>query len=380
MKKLKKSRKIVDIILIVLIVSILLSNIFGKNLEILFKLRPNLINTESTQVHFIDVGQGDAIAIRFADGKTMLVDSGTESYLPKLTNYLDNIVLKGGKKIDYVVLTHPDSDHSSNMAHIVNNYEIGTFYRPKIYEEIENKIPSVYNLDYRNLLISIDKKNVEVRFNEDGIRLENGDIGVKWLMPHENESLDTTNDYSPILIVEDNGVKLMLTGDISGDIEEMLIEDHNSGIIDLNVDILKLAHHGSKYSSSYEFLKATSPNYVVTSVGENTYGHPANDVIERLLQYDEEFNSNLYSTFLTTKESGNIIYTLEPSVKVEVVKNIDDYVFVSYWVYSLVAILVLAIIIIIPHSKVWYQNIRFIIRNKNYRKDLEKRKNVVKSD
>ena len=105
-----------------IILLIAISNIFSNKLEILLKLKPDMPSTTNTQIHFIDVGQGDAIAINFSNGKTMLVDSGTEDYREKLINYLDNVVLKEHRKIDYLVLTHPDSDHSSNMSYIVNHY------------------------------------------------------------------------------------------------------------------------------------------------------------------------------------------------------------------------------------------------------------------
>lgn len=372
MRKKRKSRLLIDCILLTLIILVALTNIWGSSFEILLKLKPNLNKTNSTQVHFIDVGQGDAIAITFSNGKTMLIDSGTENYRKKLNNYLSNIVLPEDKKLDYVVLTHPDSDHLSNMSFIVDNYEIGTFYRPPLYEEFENKEPYISDISYRNLLQSLNEKDIRVEFNTNGLKLIDGNISIEWLMLQSLDGEVETNEYSPVIIINDNGVKAMFTGDINEDIEEILIQKHKLGEIDIDVDLLKLAHHGSKYSNTYDFLKVTSPKYVVTSVGENTYGHPANEVIERLLKYDEEFNTNLYSTFKTTKDSGNIIYTLEKSITVETVRNIDDYAFVDFWIYTLFAILFLVIAILIPHAKIWYKDIRFIIRNKNYAKEKEK--------
>lgn len=372
LKKINKSRIIIDCILVALILIVALSNIWGRSLEKLLKLKPHLDKTNNTQVHFVDVGQGDAIVITFSNGKTMLIDSGTENYRKKLITYLDRMIVSEDKFIDYVVLTHPDNDHISNMSFIADKYEIGTCYRPPLYEAFENKEPSIEDRVYRGLLQQLSADNVTIEFNRNGINIKEDNISIEWIMVQSFDEDSESNEYSPVIIVNDNGVKAMFTGDISEDIEALLVEKHELGEINIDVDLLKLAHHGSKYSNSYDFLKATSPKYVVTSVGENTYGHPANDVIERILMYDEEFDTNIYSTFKTTKEHGNIIYTLDDNIKIETIKNIDDYVFVSYWVYTLIAIIFISIIILIPHVKVWYKDIRFIIRNKNYAKEKEK--------
>ena len=249
-----------------------------------------------------------------------------------------------------------------------------------IYEEYENKDPSVYNLNYRELLQSIENKNINTVFNSDDILLVDNNIKIDWIMPQDLSLIDNTNDYSPAIIIEDNGIRTFLAGDIVEDIEKELLFEHESGNINLDIDILKLSHHGSKYSNSYDFIKTLSPSYVVVCVGENTYGHPSNDVIERILQYDEEFNCNLYSNLLTTKDHGNIIYTLNTNIHVTTISNIDNYVFVSYWVYTLIAIVFLGVVIIIPHAKIWYQNIRFKVRNKKHREHVENSKNESQSD
>ena len=158
----------------------------------------------------------------------------------------------------------------------------------------------------------------------------------------------------------------MLNGDISDTIESQLIDKYSADLLD--VDVLKLAHHGSKYSSSDEFLEVTSPNYVIASCGINTYGHPANDTLKRLLDYDETHNSTLFKNFSTTKDSGNIIYTLEGNIQVDTIKNVDDYNFASYFVYSSIAIVYLLFVIALPYLKVWKLNRRYIIQNREFEK------------
>ena len=122
MKK-KVQRKMRYVIMyFVAVLAVLVSNFFAYDLEILLKLRPKIHKSDSTQVHFIDVGQGDAIAIKLSNGETMLVDSGISDYRSKLTTYLDNVITKNNT-IDHLVLTHPDIDHSSNIEYLLKKYK-----------------------------------------------------------------------------------------------------------------------------------------------------------------------------------------------------------------------------------------------------------------
>ena len=123
MKKLE-GRLLINCIYIAIIIAILLSNFFTNSLSILLRLKPDYKFNFQTEVHFINVGQGDAIAIKFSNREVMLIDTGIAEYRSDLLNYLDNVVLEGDKTIDYLVLTHIDIDHSGNMQYILDNYNI----------------------------------------------------------------------------------------------------------------------------------------------------------------------------------------------------------------------------------------------------------------
>lgn len=358
---------------IMVIVVVIFSNIFSNDLEILFKLKPNIYITKSTQVHFIDVGQGDAIAVKLSNGKTMLIDSGITDYRKKLTTYLDKVVLDN-KIIDYLILTHPDVDHSGNIKYILENFDVKNFYRPEIYHVSENKIPFCDNSTYGEILETLKNLDINVYFNTEQQILDD-DMSITWLTildQYEDVSKLDTNQFSPILIVEDNGVKLMLTGDINTKSEALFIDKYGEDVLD--VDILKLSHHGSKNSNSMEFLEITSPRYVVTSVGENTYGHPAYDVLVRLLEYDKIHNTKLYDNFKATLYDGNIVYTLESNIIINEIDNIDNYGFVDYWVYSTAFLIIIVYFYIKPYFYVWKRNIRFYIQNRKYVKLKEQEK------
>ncbi len=355
----KVERKLyVNIIYFVILGLVLLTNIFYGFFSKLLYLVPDIEKTDSAQIHFINVGQGDAIAIKFRTGETMLIDSGTELYRRKLTRYLDNVVLDDNR-IDYLVLTHTDLDHSANMEYIISNYEIGTFYRPPVYLREENEYNYIDNENYANVINLLKNKGVNIKFNDDTEILTIGSATLRWLYPNVDNFIDSsnTNNHSAVIILEENNKKVMLTGDIDNSIEMEIINTYSNDVLD--VDILKVAHHGSNSSTSTLFLETTSPEYAVISVGENTYGHPAEGLLSRILEYSGELYGNLYRTDI----SGNIIFTIDEDIKVETIDNIDKYSFSPYWLYTILIDILLAIVMFMPYFKVWYKKLRFIIVN-----------------
>lgn len=372
-----KSGMIKNIVLLVLLVLVIVSNFFSSQMEILLKLKPNITNSFETQVHFIDVGQGDAIAIRFSNGKTMLIDSGTKEYKHKLQYYLDNVVLDNTKTLDYVLLTHPDVDHSGNMEFILNNYNVKEFFRPEIYEVFENKTPYCENLTYRQIIQTLNKLEIPTKFSsEQSLSSDGININILSVLGtyHDLGRIET-NEFSPTIIIEDNNTKILLAGDTSSETEDKLLRKYPSEMLD--VDILKLSHHGSKYSNSYEFLEVTSPKIAVACCGVNTYGHPANDTVQRLLKYDKNNETDLFSNYYTTLDDGNIVITFDNNTTVDIIKNIDAYNFADYYIYTIIVSVFIIYIIILPQIKVWKKDIRFVLQNKRFEKyKLKESKNI----
>lgn len=368
----KVERKLyVNIICFVIIGLVLLTNIFHNYFSKLLYLKPDIIETSATQIHFISVGQGDAIAIRFASGETMLIDSGTELYRKKLTRYLDNVVLEDNR-IDYLVLTHTDLDHSSNMEYIINNYDIGTFYRPPVYSKDEGKANYITSDSYAKIINLLKSKSIEIKFNDDDNTLTCGTAKISWLYPNIDDYIDAsvTNNHSAVIIIEDNGSKAMFTGDIDSSVETSILNTYSENILD--VDILKIAHHGSKTSTTMDFLETTSPDYAIVSVGDNTYGHPSDEVISRIIDYDCNNNRDLYNHLYRTDIDGNIIITLGDDIIVEKLDNIDKYSFSPYWMYSILIAIFLAVIMFMPYIRLGYRTIRFIIVNARHKKKMIK--------
>lgn len=376
MKK-KVQRKMRYVIMyFVAMLAVLVSNFFAYDLEILLKLRPKIHKSDSTQVHFIDVGQGDAIAIKLSNGETMLVDSGISDYRSKLTTYLDNVIIQNNT-LDHLVLTHPDIDHSSNIEYILKKYNVKNFYRPRIFASNDDNTPKCYNPTYDSIIDSLSSIDTQVKFHSD-LTIIDENVSVVCLdvldMYESLEDLDT-NQFSPIIIISDNDKKVMLTGDISSETEEKFIEKYSTSALD--IDILKLAHHGSKYSTSELFLKVTSPDYVVATVGENSYGHPANDTLARLVAYDQKYDKSTFATLKSTLSDGNIVYTLDQDITINEIDNIDNYNFTSYFVYSIIVETILVYFYLKPYFYVWKRNIRFYVQNRRYEKNKEKENNKI---
>lgn len=369
MIKLMAQKPVRNLLFLFSIVLVLLTNIWSNTFSKLLYLKPDITDSNFTQIHFISVGQGDAIAIKFSNGKTMLIDSGTELYKSKLTRYLDNIVLDDGK-IDYLVLTHPDSDHSGNMEYIVSHYDIGVFYRPPVYLRDENPYNYTTKQSYANLLKTLKERDIPVLFNDDDNVLQVGDDVVRWLYPNVDslypDTDDETNVLSAVITLESGGKRAMFTGDITSDIERLIINTYDEE--DLDVDILKVAHHGSNTSTSSEFLRVTSPDVAVVSVGDNSYGHPSSGMLERVIEYDTLNGTDLFDNIYRTDNDGNVIVHMSSDMAIEKIDNIDKYSFSSYFVYTILLSTFLVFWMTRPYLMIYYKEWKYIRQNKKQEK------------
>jgi len=245
----------------------------------------------SATVHFINVGQGDSELIIADDGTTMLIDSGEAEYGETVIAYLDEL---GITRLDYVVATHPHSDHIGGLRKVIaSDIEIGQVIMPEIPDDY---VPTTNS--YEKLLDAIEEKGCPVYAAEnETLTFGSGTLTV--IVPDYDS--DNLNNYSVVIRFDCEGSSFLFTGDIEKTIETQLVE---SGI-DLDVDVLKVAHHGSSTSSSYAFLDAVTPEYCVIECGDNSYNHPNSDVVTRLEQYTE----NIYRTDI----DGTVVFTVTSS-------------------------------------------------------------------
>ena len=350
-------RKTVDKLIIYgcLTIFLLLTLIIGGYLEIWLKLKPDMskINKSALEVHFVDVGEGDATLIRFSSGKTMLIDSGDNVKVKQLTTYIDKVFFNSHKKVfDYVVLTHSDSDHSGNMDTILDKYKVNNFIRPNILiDGLENYLAdgrAKYdnNNEYVSTitkLYSLEKDNkIKVSFAEPDTYIDMGNNAKVHILSPLKAYYTTTNDYSIVMIVEDNNEKFMLTSDASTDVENDIINSYDEYVLD--VDVLKLGHHGSDTSTSLDWLDTTQPDYAVISVGEdNSYQHPSSAVLDNIEIYNEEHTDKI--KIAQTSILGNIVYYSNSANQLDMfnIDKIGDYLFLSWWVVVIVLIVVIGV-------------------------------------
>ncbi len=221
-------------------------------------------------VVFLNVGNADCIFVQSPSGKTMLVDAGEASAFGVIADFLKRA---GVSKIDVLVATHPHNDHIGSMRRVVENYEIGAVYMPRVTHNTST---------YEKLLNAISEKGMKIKTAKGGTDAAipfDEDVTVRILAPLRDEYSDL-NDYSAVLRLDYNNSSFLLTGDIEKISENDLVEEYPEL---LRTDVLKVPHHGSSSSSTAEFLSAVDPDYAVISCEKDSdYGHPAAEVLERL--------------------------------------------------------------------------------------------------
>lgn len=226
-------------------------------------------------ITFINVGQGDGIVIHGDNGTKVMVDGGSTSEKQVAKNCIvPYLKAEGIGTIDYSIITHTDKDHISGILEILENNNSNRI-------RIKNLVMPDINMKddtYNELIEKAKLKKINVLYIKKGDTLSLGKTKIKCIYPETTTTASDKNDYCTVLSVKNKTSKILLTGDISKKIEEKIKDD-----IEENYTVLKVAHHGSNYSSSEKFLKKVNPKYSIISVGKNnSYGHPGNETMERL--------------------------------------------------------------------------------------------------
>jgi competence protein ComEC len=217
-------------------------------------------------VTMLDVGQGDAIHVRTPNGTDLLIDGGPDR---RVVNELGRTMPPQDHTIEFVLATHPDADHIAGVPEVAEVYTINTL--------ITNGVPK--ETSYANAVDALEPMNVHAG---QSIQLEDG-VTLDFLHPDPtNFHGDAYNDDSLVFILRYNDFSMLFTGDIGESVEREIAADHAAS---LDVNILKVAHHGSKTSTASALLEATTPDVALISVGaENRFGHPHAGSLFRLEQ------------------------------------------------------------------------------------------------
>lgn len=273
----KKSKKILYLIISILIV-------YFYNTFIEENLNTSYSNSLTTdlKILFFDVGQADSIFIS-NNNYNMLIDAGNNEDGPKLVEYISDILKV--KKIDYLVGTHPHEDHIGGLDDIIKNFDIGTVMLPEAITTTKT---------FEDVISAIEKKDVPIYVPKTEEKFALGEANFEVI--HIGTDEEDLNNSSIVLKMIFGEFSYLFTGDATSETEKIMLNKN------IDVDVLKVAHHGSAYSTSSDFLKKVTPKYAIISVAkENSYGHPASSTLKRLKKYTKKI--------YLTSQSGTIFLT-----------------------------------------------------------------------
>lgn len=239
----------------------------------------------------LDIGQGDSILITTPTNQQVLVDGGPSSDVAsKVSRYI------GGDDIDLVVATHNDADHIGGLSTVVNNFNVKQAW-------INGALHTTHT--YENWLTSLKDNQVPTKDVRAGEELDLGQVNLKVLYPTKDYTgirPEDSNSASIVIKLTYGATSFLLTGDLEKEGEEELIRDNAA---DLASTVLKVGHHGSKYSTFEDFLNYVHPKLALISVGENNrYGHPAPETIKRLEAASIEYHRTDAEGDLVTLSDG----------------------------------------------------------------------------
>lgn len=277
---------------------------FGKNPLLLFMLvisavifiysslleenPQEVVTPEETEdllrVHFIDVGQGDSILIQTPKGQNMLIDAGSNSKGELVKEYLEE---QGVSKIDVLVGTHPHEDHIGGLDVVIDNFDIGSIYMPRVAHTTKT---------YEDVLLAVKRKGLKIKGAAAGMNIPLEGLEAKILAPEAGLESDNLNDYSIVIRLVYQNTSFLFQGDAERRSEEVILDKGDS----IKADVIKIGHHGSSTSSTPEYIKAVDPSVAVIMLGkDNKYGHPHFETMELL----EELGIVVYRT----DEDGTVV-------------------------------------------------------------------------
>ena len=292
-KKLNKLIKIIVGVVILIVVAIqgnLFDNVSNATASINDSSKSNKIDAkvkENFSVSFIDVGQADSVLIRNGN-YNMLIDAGNNEDGEKLVNYFKSL---GIEEFTYVFATHPHEDHIGGMDDIINNFKIDNYY-------MSNKLSTTKT--FMDVLDALDRRNLKYTVPNKGDTLKLGDANIKVIYPGDDKS--NINDSSIVLKITYGKNSFLLTGDATSNVERKIYNE------DIKSDVLKVAHHGSSYSSTDVFLDKVKPYYAVILVGKNNiYNHPSNKTLEKLNKRNiKVYRTDLDGTIVFISDGDNL--------------------------------------------------------------------------
>ncbi|OUM94005.1 MAG: hypothetical protein BAA00_15515 [Parageobacillus thermoglucosidasius] len=260
-------------------------------------------------VHFIDVGQGDAIYISLPGRVDILIDGGNNQYGDDVVAYLRSQYVDD---IEYMIATHPDADHIGGLDVVLEAFKVENVYAPKVSHTTQT---------YEDFLLAVEKEGLKIKEAKAGVEIVStaacAAIGcpsgsrMAFVAPVKDYG-DDLNNWSAVARLDYGSASFLFTGDAETASESDMIA---TGQNIRNVDVLKVGHHGSNTSTSQQFLDVVKPAHAVISVGkDNTYGHPSQEVLNRLANAGVKvYRTDESGTIVATSDGSTITFNKSPS-------------------------------------------------------------------
>ncbi len=284
---LKKAVTLIAVFVVLLFTVLVLTGLVSfDNLLIKAGVEDKPAEHAQTEVHFIDVGQGDSTLV-ISQGEAMLIDSGDKDDSNKIEKYLEK---QGVTELKYLIATHPHADHIGEMSEIIDQFQVDKFIMPKVKADM-----TPTTTIYEKMLKSIKAKGLKIT-QAKPMEFELGSCKVELFTPKND--YDNLNNYSTLVKITDGENSFLITGDCETAEEKDILSQG----YDVSAKVLKAGHHGSSTSSGVDFLNKVMPRYAVISCGKgNKYGHPHEETVTRLKKYA----SHLY----VTADVGTIVFS-----------------------------------------------------------------------
>lgn len=237
-----------------------------KTTEVSVSESRSVSESEALEIHYINVGQGDAALIKQGE-HAMLIDAGNNDRGEEVLSYLKS---QNIEKLEYVIGTHPDADHVGGLDTVMGAMECGTIILPDFEKD---------TITYKEVLQEAADKQKQITYPNIGDEYSLGEAEFTVVTPGAEIKLDGANNNSAGILLSFGDTKFLFTGDAEEEAEGQMLSEN----MELSADVFKLAHHGSDTANTAEFLTRVNPEYVVISCGEdNSYGHPHAAVLNEL--------------------------------------------------------------------------------------------------
>ena len=300
MNKGKISTKVLFMILLLYVIAIFSGCSTGTDLSPMGTDGTESEERGHLEVHFIDVGQADAILIKAPGNQNIMIDGGNNADGDLVVQYIKD---QGVRRFNAVIGTHPHEDHIGGLDEVIKNFEIEKIYLPNIIHNTKT---------FEDVLKAVEDKGLRITAAAKGVKLPLEGLEAFFLGP-VSSAYTELNNYSAVLKLTYGNNSFLFQGDAEAISEREILDSHMAS--HLMADVLKIGHHGSRSSTTVDYLEKVNPKYGVLMVGQNNdYGHPHRETMNLLAEKNIEiFRTDEQGTIVATSDGKSIAFNKTPS-------------------------------------------------------------------